>query len=207
MKKKALLIGNYLNAFYHPLGQVEAMFKEIYQDIAEITTTEDFDVLTSPKMLEYDFCISYADCWEEKLSQAQVSGLINFVNSGRGLIVIHNGISFQQNYEFAQMVGARFTGHPPYCNLKFSVINTRHPITQGIIAFEMEEEPYRFEFDSFSKKTVLVSYLFENKEYPAVWVNSYGLGKVVYLMPGHDPKSFNHPVYRELLVNSAEWVI
>jgi uncharacterized protein len=40
---------------------------------------------------------------------------------------------------------------------------------------------------------------------PAGWADFFGLGRIVYLMPGHTIKPFRHPAYREIIHRSGLW--
>jgi type 1 glutamine amidotransferase len=111
----------------------------------------------------------------------------------------------QCSYELAQMIGARFTGHPSYQRLHDAGTAEGHPLLEGVGDFTMDEEPYLFEFDPFTEKTVFLEFEYEGKRYPAGWEHAYGLGKVVYLQPGHHAPSFQPSDYRRLVLNSARW--
>ncbi|MNY53464.1 Trehalose utilization [compost metagenome] len=69
----------------------------------------------------------------------------------------------------------------------------------------MDEEPYRFEFDPFAKVEILLTYTHEGKEWPAAWARSYGLGRVVYLMPGHHSPSFQSETYGKWIQSAGLW--
>jgi type 1 glutamine amidotransferase len=71
--------------------------------------------------------------------------------------------------------------------------------------FDMDEEPYFFEFDSFLETVLLMTFKLEGQTYPAAWAHEYGLGRVVYLMPGHHLQSFKHAGYQKLIVGGANW--
>ncbi|WP_410767846.1 ThuA domain-containing protein [Fontibacillus sp. BL9] len=204
-KPKALLIGDYLEAPYHPLGAVEERLEQIIGEQWQVTASDNYDNLLHENIKRYQLCISYADRWDDPVTSAQTAGLITFVAEGGGLLVLHNGISLQARPEAAQMIGARFTGHPAYQGLDFQVQKSCHPIMAGISSFTLEEEPYRFDIDSFSDHEVLLTYRHEGQEWPAAWARSFGLGRMTYLMPGHHLPSFMHAEYANLIVNGANW--
>lgn len=204
-RKKSLLIGNYTHPRFHPLQGIDREITHTLQDHFSVKCTENQHMLEMENISGYDLCISYVENWNEKLSRKQTSGLLSFVSRGGGLLVLHNGIGIQSRFEIAQLIGAKFTGHPPQRELQFSVTAPEHPIMQGIEPFVMSNEPYRFEFDPFTENTVLMEYEEDGVMYPAAWAHSYGLGRVVYLLPGHDEPSFQHPGFRQLLLQAAKW--
>ncbi|WP_435924678.1 ThuA domain-containing protein [Paenibacillus sp. DYY-L-2] len=204
-KPKALLIGDYKDAPYHPLEAVEEKLLQILESGWQVSTTDQYDSLLRENNSAYRLYISYADRWDRPVSSEQTAGLLSYVAEGGGLLVLHNGISLQARPEMAQMIGARFTGHPAYQELGFHVEMPEHPVTAGIRPFTMEEEPYRFEMAPLSDHEVLLTYHHEGERYPATWARSYGLGRIAYLMPGHHLESFLHPEYAKLIQNAANW--
>ncbi|WP_334075252.1 MULTISPECIES: ThuA domain-containing protein [Paenibacillus] len=205
-KPKVLLIGDYAEAPYHPLGAVEGRLREHLEERWEFAATEDYGQLTGDQIAGTRLCISYADRWDRPATSEQTAGLVSFVAGGGGLLVLHSGISLQARPEAAQMIGARFTGHPPYRELEFKVASPSHPVMEGIIPFTMEEEPYRFEFDPFSDHEILLTYRDdEGGDWPAAWARRFGLGRIVFLMPGHHLASFQHSGYGKLIRNAADW--
>jgi uncharacterized protein len=205
MPKNAILVGNYTHPQYHSLQNIDQELSHILADILAIQCTEDYGMFNIKRLEQFDLCISYTDCWDQKVPAEQVAGLISFVSSGGGLLVIHNGISLQSSYELIQLMGAKFTGHPPSRQLQFKIAAPDHIILAGVNEFAMEEEPYQFSFDPFTEKTVLLEYRYEDAVWPAAWAHQYGLGRVVYLMPGHDLNAFMNPMYQQIILNSAGW--
>jgi type 1 glutamine amidotransferase len=209
MNKLALLLGDYTDAPYHPLNEVEQEIAAILQNQLTVHSTEDYDQLRAEHISKFDLCITYTDFWKRSgtVSSEQVAGLLSYVSSGGGLLVIHTGISLQIRYELLQLMGAKFTGHPAYQKLDYRVTCPDHPIMEGIEPFSAEDEPYQFEFDPFTEKKVLLEYELDGQKWPAAWAHAYGLGRVVYLMPGHRVTVFQESMFRKLIVNSSLWAM
>lgn len=205
MAIRTLIIGNNTDAPYHPLEAVGQRLLDILEGTCEATPVEGTGLLRRKSLDQYELCISYTDRWEQAPAAEESAGLLQFVANGGGLLVIHNGISLQASPELCQLIGAKFTGHPPYTTLPFQLTDSGHPLTQGLEAFTMEEEPYRFELDPLAELTVLLTYAHEERNWPAAWVRNYGLGRVVFLMPGHHLPSFEHEGYGSWIVNAAKW--
>jgi uncharacterized protein len=204
---KAILIGDYANPPYHPLHPVEGEITEILSSAITVQSTGDYQFFTAGALKDFQLCISYTDCWDRKLTPEQVGGLLSFVSNGGSLLVIHNGISIQSHFELAQLVGARFTGHPAMQKLCLKIADPDHPIMAGIDSFEMIEEPYQFFFDNFGERTLLLEYELDKQALPAAWAHPYGLGKVAFLMPGHDLTAFKNETYRQIILQSVRWLI
>ncbi|SMF66253.1 hypothetical protein SAMN05661091_0237 [Paenibacillus uliginis N3/975] len=204
-RRKALLIGSYTHPKFHPLQGIDTQISHLLNDMFTVQCTENHKMLKESNLYPYDLCIAYSDLWDEKVSPQQTAGLLSYVSGGGGLLVLHNGITLANRYELAQLIGGRFDGHPPIQKLSFAPAAPSHDIMKGIEPFELEEEPYRFIFDPFTDKTVLLQYEYEGDFWPAAWCHTYGIGRVVFLMPGHHEPSFLQPSVRSMITQAAKW--
>jgi type 1 glutamine amidotransferase len=204
-KVKAVLIGDRTDAPWHPLEPARVELEAILGGEFDMESTEDYDRFATLDRKGGPLCISYTDCWNRTPAPEHAAGLAQFVAGGGGLLVIHNGISVASRYEMLQLIGGRFTEHPPYQTLSYFGKTDGHPLLEGVEDFTVEEEPYFFEFDSHTPRNVFLEYEFEGRRYPAAWEHAYGLGRVVYLQPGHHAPSFEPAPYRRLVLNSARW--
>jgi type 1 glutamine amidotransferase len=205
-KIRALLLGDDSGALWHPLTPVREELDAILGENWIVESTEDYDRMAGLNRDSIELFISYTDCWSRDLTPEQISGLIGYVAAGGGLLLLHNGISLHRSYEAAQMIGAKFAGHPPYQPLVYrAAAATAHPVMADFHDFELDEEPYMFEFDPFTPRTVFLEFEFEGKRHPAAWSHSYGLGRVLYLQPGHHAPSFKPEAYRSLIRRCALW--
>lgn len=205
-KVRILLFGDDLEAKWHPLQPVQEQLAEILSGECRLTATRNYEDLTGLNPREYAACISYADLWNRKLSSAQTAGLLKFVAGGGGLLAIHNGISLANRYELLQVIGAKFVAHPPIHSLRFYRAAEEHPILHGVDDFTLDEEPYQFEFDPHTPRNVLLEYEYDGKRWPSAWEHAYGLGKVVYLHPGHTAESLKPEPIRRFIANSVRWL-
>ena len=208
MKFRALLIGTGDEAPWHPVSAVAAELTLLLAEVCELEVLVDADRLSSLETDGIRLLVCYADTWETALTDKQTAGLIRFVAGGGGILVIHNGISYQKRPEFQALVGAKFTGHPDMTELPFRCVAPGHPVCQGLAAeWELKEEPYRFQIHTAVEAEVLYEYLHEGTWYPAAWTAGFGLGQMVYLMPGHTVASFQHPCYREVVKSAVRWLL
>lgn len=203
--KKVLIIGEYENAMYHPLRDVEKELRKIIGDEFQVIGTDYYNKLNYEDIKDYSLIISYTDCWQAEENKNLAAALITFVVQGGAFVVIHNGISLQNNHELATLIGAKFTMHPEATMLNYKNFNTNHPIMNGCVEFQMHEEPYQFVFDNIVDKEVLFYYEYNNILYEAAWALEYGKGRVVYLSPGHSKESFEIEAYRNIIKRSIYW--
>lgn len=202
--KKAIIIGDYEQAVYHPLKGPDKELTDILSDY-DVTITEDYEQFREENLKQYDLCVSFTDRWQKKMTDQQTVGLISYVSHGGGLLIIHNGISIQARYELAQLAGGKFTTHPDQKVLPYTPTASGHVIMEGVEGFSVKEEPYQFELDNMIDTTILLEYESEDKQWPAAWVHSYGLGRVVFLSPGHNIETFQDAMFRKMVSRSSLW--
>jgi len=199
MRQQLLVIGDYTNFKYHVFNNMDLAMQQLLGDKMEVVCTEDYGELEPDRIRAYALVVCYSDRWGTALPDEQAEGLKDYVRGGGGLLVIHNGISLQARQDLMEMIGAKFTGHPPYCRIEVKAALPAHEWLQGVETFSITDEPYRFELLPGTKTRILLEYEHEGAVHPAGWTHSYGDGQVAYLMPGHDGSSFLNDTYRGLL--------
>ncbi|AIQ50502.1 ThuA domain-containing protein [Paenibacillus sp. FSL R7-0331] len=204
---KALAIGSYTAVKYHPFAGVDQELRQILSPEFTVDASEDFGLLSPQSLKEYSLVVSYTEFSDHTIAPAHSGALLAYVAGGGGLLVVHNGISMQRNPELGAMLGGHFTHHPDYTALGINIPAAvrEHPIVQGIDDFVIEDEPYYFDMHPYFETTVLAEYLHGGAMRQAAWCHEFGLGRVVYLMPGHHLPSFSVEPFRKLVARSAMW--
>ncbi|MFB9275640.1 ThuA domain-containing protein [Cohnella cellulosilytica] len=202
---QALALGNYSDAIYHPFAGVDEELRQIFRERIDVRCTGDYGMLKEEYLAPYRLFISYTEFLEEKLSAGRTGALLSFVAKGGGLLAIHNGISLQRNQELAALLGGKFMSHPEYTALPIRIREPNHRITDRVKPFTVEDEPYRFEFNPHIRTTIFAEYEHDGAYWPAAWTHDFGLGRVVYLMPGHRRSAFESEDYRRLILNAGLW--
>lgn len=103
------------------------------------------------------------------------------------------------------MIGAKFASHPEFTSLPVHIREPNHRIMDRVEPFIVDDEPYRFEFNPHIRTTILAEYEHEGEMWPAAWTHEFGLGRIVYLMPGHRLSAFKVEGYRKLILNAGLW--
>lgn len=201
-KKRILVIGNYKDAMYHPLTGVDECLEKMFPEM-ELYCTDNTLELLELKGGSYQGLISYLDIWNGRLSEEGADAILAFVNGGGAILVIHNGISFQNTERLKEMAGARFLTHPKREDITFLL--KKHAITEGCSNFTLFEEPYQFDMVCDDKE-IFMTYLYQGKEYPAGWCKQIGAGRLVFLTPGHTADMFENAAYVKLIQNSMKWL-
>ncbi len=134
--------------------------------------------------------------------------------------------------EFMELLGSRFTAHPPIEPFKVFVTRPDHPMTAGLRDFRVEDEMY------LNRRTADIDVLLHTRftghcaefrdadwdeaEVPVLYERRVGDGAVLYLTLGHcrghydlrpvadfwpHPQrcSWNYPVFYELLRRGIRW--
>lgn len=202
---KALALGSYSEVKYHPFAGVDRELEQIFANDLQVHSSEDLRLLQAETLSDYKLVISYIEFSEEKIPTEQSGGLLSYVAGGGGLLVVHNGVSIQRNQELGTMIGAHYTHHPEFTSLQMSIPAREHPIMQGIEDFAMDEEPYYFEKHPYFESTVLAEYPHGGAMRQAAWCHEFGLGRVVYLMPGHHLPSFSVEPFRQMIRRGGLW--
>jgi type 1 glutamine amidotransferase len=173
------------------------------RDEFEITKVEeDLDALVAPNLDPYDLIVFYYTVGE--ISDAQKNGLLNHIASGKGYVGIHSAAdSFRECPEYRAMVGGHFTTHPRYRDYQVNVVDSEHPITEGLDEFMVTDEQYILDYDR--RVHVLASALWKGDAMPVAWTKSWGNGRVFYLALGHDANACQHEMFGTLLQRGALW--
>ncbi len=194
---KILLFGTYTNAPYHPLKGVDAILTDLLSPRFQVEATEDPDAFLSLSDPGYHLVISYADLWDHPVPDKCASALAAYIRSGGGLLALHNGISLQADPRLEDILGGKFTHHPPKCMLTFTP--SEGSLLSAVPPFSLSEEPYMFQFSDPSALEPLLTFRYKGTDCPAGWKKSCGQGTVIFLCPGHTPETFQHPVYQEMI--------
>ena len=193
----------------------ELSFYEIF------TGNPDYDVTVNPHpkafrgnmAARYDVLVLYdlADVTDA----AERAALKRFVESGRGVVVLHHAIADSQDWPwwYEEVVGGRYLlkaeGSLPASKFKHDVdMEIRpavaHPILTGIGPFRILDEAYKQMWLSPRVQPLLTTEAPENDRVVA-WVSPYEKSRVVYIQLGHGSSAHHSPVYRRLVQNSIVW--
>jgi len=171
-------------------------------------------------------------------------GLLAMLEAGVPLVLLHHACAAWPAWpEWAEIVGGRFLYQPgrlrgvqrPDSGYRLGVRHRvsaagPHPITDGLAAFELEDELYLFEvfeedvepllrsdFDFtedrfYSASRALQGHLNDREGWHHApgsnlvgWLKHYRNSPVVYLQCGDGPAAYGHPQFRQLLANAIRW--
>lgn len=147
--------------------------------------------------------------------EAEQKALRMFVESGKGLVVLHHAIANNQQWPwwYEEVVGGLYVlkampGKPASRYKHDEEFDVRpvghHPILEGIGPFHVNDEAYGDMWIS-PKVQVLLETDHPLNGKPLAWVSQYSKSKVVYIQLGHGSQAHEHPVYRKLVKQAIMW--
>jgi hypothetical protein len=161
----------------------------------------------------YDVLVLYD--FVQDITEAEKKNLAAFVESGKGLVVLHHAIADYQHWSwwYETVVGGRYVlkpegGHPgskyKHDEEMFVEPVAKHPVTAGISRMRIWDETYKDVWIS-PKAQVLLRTNNPTSDGPVAWISPYEKGRVVYIQLGHDRMAHVHPGYRVLVRNAILW--
>jgi len=103
------------------------------------------------------------------------------------------------------LFGGVFLSHPEPFTFTVAPLSGEHPITAGIQAFEIHDEFYIQKYDPSVQ--IHMAAVHQGMVYPMAWSRTEVKGRVAHVAPGHFPEVWNHPVYQQLMLQTAAWLI
>jgi type 1 glutamine amidotransferase len=171
-----------------------------------------FTLTTFPwkRLAEYDVLVTLGPIKDSTTQVADaddmttaVHAVTEFVRNGKGCVALHlAAVPF--NEDFTKMIGGHFLTHPPIQEFTIHVDDPHHSITKGIPSFTVIDELYITDYDPASIH-ILLSSSFEGTQSPMTWVKPYGDGRIVYIAPGHDFRTFLNPYFLQLVKQAVHW--
>jgi len=170
----------------------------------EVCVTEVRDELLPENISKYDVFLDYMH--GGKLTTEQTESVIKFVKSGKALVGIHSAAVDKGSPEFIKLLGGKYIGHSDEGNSEAKIVDTDHPITEGMEDFEIVDEIYKLDYvpNSFQ---VLIEGEVEGTNYPICWIKEYGRGKVTFLSLGHGKQAFESPDFQKLVIRMINWSV
>lgn len=146
----------------------------------------------------------------QQRDEAAERALVDFVDGGKGLAVIHiSSNSFGGSEPWNQLCGRVWgpgSGHPPYGPFKVHVEDTASPITAAIEDFTIEDEMYqRLIVAPGAKEHVLATATDGQRTDPMAFTLERGKGRVFHTTLGHGPVCHRAPQFQKLVTQGVEW--
>jgi hypothetical protein len=147
--------------------------------------------------------------------EAERKYLRAFLESGKGMVVLHHAIASNQQWPWwcEEVAGGRYVlkaeGGVPASSYKHDVdFEVRpvapHPVLEGVGAFRIRDEAYKNLWIS-PKVKVLLETANPDNDRPMAWISPFPKSRVIYIQLGHGGDAHRNPAYRRLLHNAIGW--
>jgi len=139
--------------------------------------------------------------------------LFDHVAAGKGVVLLHAGVWY--NYadwpEYnRELAGGGSRGHDRLGEYEVKATNPAHPIMKGVPAsFRITDELYYYTPDTAGTPIEVLATATSTAKpgtYPQVFVVKHPQARIAGLTLGHDARAHDLPEFKQLLVNSIEWV-
>ncbi len=198
-----LLSGNDESHKLEALGEIIERWLSVEDDL-RVHHTHDLDGLTQDAFKMSDLCI--LSLTMNSLSAEQETALVSRVSEGKPVLALHSATVYKDgNSRYVDMLGAKFAEHPKYQEFPVIIADSTHPISAGLQDFTVADELYLLDREPAGAK-LLAFAVWEGKPRPMVYVRHYGEGRVAYIALGHDEKAWNHPSFKQLVVEAVRWL-
>lgn len=217
----------------HPWRETTPYLREILTETGrfEVRVTEEFRYGNLETLEPYDVvALNYSD---EKLSIRSWSptakkGLLDYVRSGKGLVVYHHSAaSFQDWEEFEKLAGCVWrttqSYHSPVHDYQVDIRDGEHPITRGLKSFQAKTDElyaglkcrpageFHVLATGFDDHSLYIPKPRDpmpsgpSRDEPLLWTVNYGSGRVFATMLGNDMRAVRTPGFISTFVRGTEW--
>ena len=187
----------------HPFEKAGVqLIPELAKEAINFTYTFSPTDLNAPNLAKFDAVLLYANY--ESITPGQEKALLDFVNSGKGLVAVHSAAEcFKNSPAYVRLVGGELDKHGA-ATFTAAVVKQDHPAMQGIGPFEATDETYSFK-NLTADRVVLMERSEGASREPVTWVRNQGKGRVFYTAYGHDEKTWKQPEFWALIRNGIVW--
>lgn len=163
------------------------------------------EALTPETLARYDALMIYAN--HKTLTPGQEQALVNFVESGKGLVALHCASAmFTDAPRYIPLVGGEFQRHG-IGEFSTEILQPAHPVVRGLEPFTTWDETYVHTRHNTTDRTVLMERVDAEGREPYTWVRTQGKGRVFYTAYGHDERTWRNPGFQQLVEQGTLWAV
>jgi len=206
----------FLGDYYHDKAPTYGAINRVVKGLANVTL-RDRTLEQLPDTLESNPTLiiiglenrlnpqdAVADTW---LTPELDKQLADYVASGGTLLVLHSGLaSYPKDSLYTKMIGGYFVSHPDkHCQVRY-VSNKSWPLANAV-DYIVEDEFYIVKLDPRETTVFMKSESSQHGKQPAGWYHTFGRGRVMCLVPTHNPSGYEHPGIRQLFTDAISYLI
>lgn len=197
---RALFLGD--SGHHRPADRFKQLQPVLAKKGIELDYTEKLEDLNPARLAGYDALVIYAN-WT-RIAPEQERAMIEFVERGGGLVPLHcASYCFLNSPKYIELVGGQFQKHGTGV-FKETLVNTSHPIMQGLSPIESWDETYVHTKHN-TNRIVLAERRDDTGNEPYTWVREVGKGRVFYTAWGHDQRTWSNVGFLALAENGIRW--
>ncbi len=191
---------------HEPKQVSEILAQSLMDNGFDVVLSESLDAFKDKALMESISLV--VPVWTMgKIEGEQLNPLLEAVRGGVGIAGVHGGMgdAFREQTEFQFMVGGQWVAHPGGAGVTYTVhlVDPWNPLTAGIEDFEVTSEQYYMHVDPGN--VVLATVSFDHVVMPAIWIKSYGKGRVYYCSVGHIAADVRLPQVNDLVTRGMLW--
>jgi len=227
---------------YHDFDYARVELLKLLGEDPDVRTAVASDYRDLEAIARADFLVTYT-C-DVRPSPDEEKALAEFVAGGRRWLALHGTNAFldftprgvaapRAHPLLARVLGSQFVAHPPIQPYRVTVADPSHPLVEGVLPFDADDELYLCELHG--ELHVLLETHFSGEApgfveaswpgpapHPVMYLHPYERGEVLYLTLGHcrgrwdmrpvmeeyprvERCSWQLPVYHELLRRGLRW--
>jgi len=151
--------------------------------------------------------------WPEEvpfMTEKRENTVVENVQRGMGLLAVHCSVWNEDSKKFMKLLGVEKPYmHTPVQPAYLHKLNQNHPITKDIEPCKILEDEI-FMADLIPGECEVLFNLKGDEvktDRAGGWCREEGMGRVVTLLPGHNPHPYHMKSYKEIMWRSAHWAM
>jgi len=149
------------------------------------------------------------------MTEDQGEAIKDFVNAGNGFYALHNSSHISlSSKNYREVMGGAYISHPPLRPFRVRPTGNKHPITEGITEFMVNDEQHYVTYDKDPKHVLLEAENVDGLPFQTLgtksisaWAYDFGKGRVVFTAVGHTNHAMWAPQYLEIQKRSVRWLL
>jgi type 1 glutamine amidotransferase len=201
---------------WHPFPETSARIAAALRDDGwDVTIDDDVDHALAHLDGVDLLVVNAGDPWrhgdvelEHFADPAADAGLMAAIARGIGIVAVHAALSTLRDHPaWREAIGGEWepgrSWHPPIADAHVRVVDTDHPVTDGMPGIDVFDERYSdLAVDDGTR--VLAEHDVDGTAHAAVWVREQPTRAVVSSL-GHDARAYDSPEHVALIQRAARW--
>jgi type 1 glutamine amidotransferase len=149
------------------------------------------------------------------MTEEQGNAIKDFVTAGNGFYALHNCSHISLGSKpYREVMGGAYISHPPLRPFEVHATANKHPITDGMKPFIVNDEQHYVIYDKDPKYVIMEAENLDGLKFEDLgtksisgWAYDFGKGRVVFTAVGHNIHAMWNPQYIEIQKRSIRWLL